>query len=120
MVETQIVVTPLESADPTFESGSIHSAVAQMTNPTTAPFSYTAELYLGAGKVVTTGVISFTLAAGASVNVNFPLAMPVAQGVYEVYLDVWVGSDLLAHFRGTVDVTVETSPAINVGPITWV
>ena len=118
-MEPKIKVEALQAEDPTFEAGSAHTATTLMTNPTTVQFTYTAELYLGVTKVATSGALGFTIPAGGSVNVNFPVIMPIAEGVYEVYLDVWSDSELLAHYKATEDVTIEVSPAINVGPITW-
>lgn len=118
-VEPQIKAEPLEASDPTFEGGSTHSATAVLTNPTTKEFTYTAELYLGVGKSATSGVGSVTIAAGGSANMQFIVVMPIAEGSYEVYLDVKVGAELLAHYKATEDVVIEVSPAIDVGPITW-
>lgn len=115
----EIKVEALEASDPTFESGAVRTATALMTNPTESAFDYTAELYLGVTKVASSGVKSFSIPAGDSINVDFPVVMPLAEGVYEVYLDVWSDSELIAHYKTTEDVTIEISPAIDVGPITW-
>lgn len=106
--------------DPTFEGGSTHVARATLTNPTSKEFTYTTELYLGVLKTATSGIGTVTIPAGASVPVDYTLVMPLAEGIYEVYLDVWYGTELLAHYKATENVTIEVSPAIDVGPIIWV
>lgn len=116
----EIRVEPLQASDPTFEGGSSHSARALLTNPTAKAFTYTTELYLGVTKVATSGVGAVNIPAGGSVYVDYPIVAPIAEGVYEVYLDVWSDGVLLAHYKATENVTVEVSPAIDVGPITWV
>jgi hypothetical protein len=46
--------------------------------------------------------------------------MPLAEGTYEVYLDVWVDTTLIAHYKATEDVTLVITPKIVIGPIIWV
>ena len=118
MVKPQVIVDKLE-LDPTFEAGSVHTARATLTNPTAKEFTYTTELYLGVTKAATSGVGSVTISAGASLPVDYTVTMPLEEGEYEVYLDVWYGAELLAHYQATVNVTIVISPAIIVGPITW-
>ena len=112
-------VEKLEMEDPTFEGGSVHTARATLTNPTAKEFTYNTELYLDVLKVATSGVGPVTIPAGGSVPVDYTITMPLVEGEYEVYLDVWVGVELIAHYKATVNVTIEVSPAITVGPITW-
>ena len=109
----------LESEDPTFEPGETRTAIAPMTNPTGKAWDYTAELYLGLPKVASSGVISFSLAAGETKSVSFPVTMPAAEGTYPVYLDVYVGVDLVGAYQATEDVIIQISPAVVIGPITW-
>lgn len=119
-IKPLVKVENLEMEDPTFEAGSSHVAVALLTNPTAKEFTYTTELYLGVTKVATSGVSApFAIPAGGSTNVSYTVVMPASEGEHEVYLDVWVGTELLAHYKATVNVIVEVSPAIVVGPITW-
>lgn len=119
-MKPQIKVELLLAEDPTFQGGSSHTAVARLTNPTTKEFTYTTELYLGVTKIASSGVGSVTIAGGASVDMNYPIIMPALEGVHDVYLDVWVGVDLIAHYKATEKVTIEVSPAIDIGIITWV
>ncbi len=117
-MNAQIIVEPQQVEDPTFGSGETRTARALMTNPTTAQFAYTAELYLGV-RVATSGIKNFVITAGGSIYVDFPIIMPIVDGVYDVYLDVWSEGVLLAHFKATEDVTIVTAPAIDIGDITW-
>lgn len=118
-VKPLVKVEKLEMLDPTFEAGSSHVASATLTNPTAKEFTYTTELYLGVTKVATSGVGSVTIPAGGSVSMDYTIVAPLAEGEYEVYLDVLVGTELLKHYKATENVIIEVSPAVNVGPITW-
>jgi len=109
----------IESEDPTFEGGVQKTAVATMNNPTAKAFDYTAELYLDVTKVASTGQIPFSLLAGAQGPVSFPLTMPLVEGDFPVYLDVFVGGVLVGAFQATENVVVVISPDIVIGPITW-
>ncbi|GAI80521.1 unnamed protein product [marine sediment metagenome] len=104
---------------PVFDYGTTHIAHAQMTNPTPAAFTYNAELYLGPGKVATSGSVPFTLSAGQSKVVDFAITMPDVEGTWPVLLDVFVGVDLIAAYQATEDVSVVITPDIDIGPITW-
>jgi len=120
MIKPQTKVELLEASDPTFEAGSSHVASAVLTNPTAKEFVYTTELYLGVTKAATSGVSApLTIPAGESLVVNYTIIVPLVEGEHEVYLDIWVGTELIAHFKATENVIVAISPAINVGPITW-
>ena len=119
MIKPLVKVESLEMEDPTFEGGSSRTASAVLTNPTTREFTYTTELYLGVTKVVTSGAGAVTIPAGGSITVNYTVVMPIVEAEYEVYLDVWVGTELIAHYKATVNVVIAISPAITVGPITW-
>ncbi len=109
----------LESEDPTFEAGEVRTAIAQMTNPTGKAFNYVGELYLDVTKAASSGSIAFSLAAGETKPISFPVTMPGVEGIFPVYLDVFVGTELVGAYRATEDVTVVITPAIIIGPITW-
>ena len=119
MTRPQVRVDKLEM-DPTFEGGSVHTARATLTNPTAKEFTYTTELYLDVAKAATSGVGTITIPAGASLNVDYTVTMPLSEGEYEVYLDVWSDTQLLEHYKATENVAIVISPQIVVGPITWV
>lgn len=121
-VKPQVKVEKLElgEKDPTFTVGSVHTARATLTNPTTKQFTYDPELYLGAAKAATSGVGSVTIPAGGSQSVDFTVTMPTVEATYPVYLDVSVAGELIAHYQATEDVVIAITPAIVVGPITWV
>jgi len=119
-IKPQVEVEKLEALDPEFEGGSTHVARATLTNNTAKDWTYDIELYLGVTKEATSGVGSVTIAAGASQVVDFTVTMPLVEGTYPVYLDVMVDTALIKHYQTTEDVTIAISPAITVGPITWV
>lgn len=113
----------LKMQDPTFGAGTSHTARAPVSNPTPASFTYDAELYLAisptAAKVATSGIVTFTLAGGASGIVDFPLTMPGVEGTFHVYLDVLVAGELIAAYIAIEDVIITVSPEIIIDPITW-
>ncbi|GAI85260.1 unnamed protein product [marine sediment metagenome] len=109
----------LESEDPTFEAGEARTAIAEMTNPTAKAFDYVGELYLDVTKAASSGSIAFSLAAGETRAVSFPVTMPGVEGIFPVFLDVFVEAEQVGAFRATEDVTVVISPSIIIGPITW-
>ena len=119
MIKPQVVVDKLE-LDPTFEAGSTHTARATLTNPTSKDFTYAVELYLDVTKAATSGAGEVTIPAGQSMEVSFAMVMPLVEGDYQPYLDVWVGTELIAHYAATELVTIVVTPAIIIGIITWV
>lgn len=91
---------------PQFSPNEPKVAIAPMSNPTAKAFSYTAELYLGVPKAASSGEISFSLAAGETRNITFPVTMPGIEGSYPVYLDVFSNSQLIAAYKAIEDVTI--------------
>ena len=119
MIKPQVNTEPLEMADPTFEAGVVKTARAVLTNPTTKSFTYTVELYLGVTRAATSGSGQVAIGAGGAQTVYFTLATPSLEGEYEVYLDVWVGTELIAHRKATENVIIQISPQVDIGDITW-
>ncbi len=113
----EAIIVPME--DPTFEGGSIHSAIAQITNNASAELTYTCELYLGAGKTATSGLVSASIPAGSVAQVPFTITMPLEEGSYVVYLDVWHETDLLVHGQASEPVIIIITPSVTIGDITW-
>lgn len=116
----QVMAKSLQMGDPTFEAGVTKTAKARLTNPTAKQFTYKAELYLGINKAATSGVSQVTIPAGGAKDVTFTVVMPLVEGDYPVFIDVSSDSTLIKHYQGTESVTIVISPAIEVGPITWV
>lgn len=119
-MKPEVKVELLEMEDPTFDCGSLKTAKARLTNPTAKQFTYTTELYLGVAKVATSGTGSVTIVAGGYADVSYQITMPATEGIFDVYLDVWQAGALLAHYKAVESVTTVITPAIEVGPITWV
>jgi len=94
--------------DPEFLAGSAHVAHCPAANPTAKQWAYDAELYLVQNdtKYTSSGTVSFTLAAGASDTVDFPITMPGSEGTYNVYLDIYVAGELIAAYQATEPVVV--------------
>jgi len=94
--------------DPEFSPGSEHTAHALVTNNTPKTWTYSAELYLvkGGTKYTSSGTITFSLAAGASRTIDFPITMPDIEGTYKVYLDVFVAGELVAAYQAIEDVVI--------------
>jgi hypothetical protein len=120
MIKPQVKIEMLEMEDPTFEAGVAKTARARLTNPTAKQFTYTVELYLGVDMDATSGTAQVTIPANSYLDVNFTLTMPMVEGDYPVFLDVWHDTTLLKHYQATEDVVTMISPVIDVGPITWV
>ena len=120
MIKPPIKIEMLAMEDPTFEAGVVKTAQARLTNPTAKQFTYTVELYLGVTKAATSGTGTVTIPAGGYQDVNFTITMPLVEGDYPVYLDVWHMGEILKHYQATENVIIQVSPDIVVGPITWV
>jgi len=123
--QESVALEKIEMEDPNFPSGSVHTAHVTFTNPKSASFSYTAELYLGksiGNKQASSGVGSFTIPGGQSLSVDFTVSMPtltIEQDSYHVYLTVAHAGTTLITYVSTEDVIVSVEPAITHGPITW-
>ncbi len=103
----------VRAKDPTFNAGVAKTATATLTNNTGQDLTCTTELYIDVTKVADSGMsASFSLPAGGSLTVNYQVPMPKAGGPYHVYIDVWSGGALLAHYQATEDVTVNPALAI--------
>ena len=108
----------VESQDPTFDYGTVHVAHATITNNTPKTYACTGELYLGAGKVATSGGVSFSLPANGAITVNFTITMPSVEGIWDPLLDVIVDGVIFGYI-GTEKVKVVIAPDIDIGPIIW-
>ena len=88
-----------------FYAGSVHTARAVMHNPTSEAFDYIGVLYMGTNQVVFDEV-PFQLNAGESKEISFSVTMPASVGEYPVYLSVFSGAVLLAHYQATENVVI--------------
>ncbi|MFC1910553.1 hypothetical protein ACFLXC_04635 [Chloroflexota bacterium] len=119
-MEPQLKVEMLEMEYPTFDAGATKTATARLTNLTAKQFTYSVELYLGVSRAATSGVNMVTVPAGSYADAYFSVVMPLVEGSYPVFLDVWYEGVLLRHFQATENVVIQISPVIEVGPIIWV
>ena len=125
MIKPQVQIKSVEMDDPTFEGGAVKTATANLHNPTAKQFTYEVEFYMatdsaGLNKVATSGVGDITIAAGGTVPTSFTLTMPLVEAEYHVFVNVKVAGVPLVLYKATENVVVQISPAIEVGPITWV
>jgi len=90
---------------PQFKAGENKTAVINLTNPTAKGFVYNAKLYLG---IEQASLVSrdISVEPGQTRPVELPVTMPLISGIYPVYFDVYVGNDLLKHYRADDDLTV--------------
>lgn len=85
--------------------GSVMTATATLSNPTTKPFDYSAKLFMGITAIVSS-IKSLHLNASESKDISFPITMPEDFGTYPVYLAVSSGGVDLPLYRGTDDIIV--------------
>ncbi len=123
--EKNIILKRMEMDDPNFFDETAHAAHITFQNPKGMAFNYQAELYIGktvGSKVATSGVIPFSVPAGATAAVDFSITMPrltVATDTYHVYCAVASGGVQIVTYVSTEDVVVNVGPAINITKITW-
>lgn len=93
-----------------FEVGVAKIARVRLTNPAAKQFTYLAELYIEVTRVATSGVNQVTVPAGGTVDADFAITMPQAEGNYQLYLDVWEGATLLGYYKVTEKIAVRLPP----------
>ena len=89
----------------TFFTGEQKTATVVMTNPTSAPFSYEAMLFIGID-AVSISPQSFQLAAGEERSISFPITMPSTPGTYPVYIRVSSEGLIIALYQSVEDIQV--------------
>jgi hypothetical protein len=123
--EKNIVLKSARMDDPTFFDETVHVAHITFQNPKGVAFDYQAELYLGktiGDKKATSGVIPFSVSAGAIKAVDFSISMPrltVTSDTFHVYVAVASGGVMIVTYVSTEDVIVNVGPAIDITKITW-
>lgn len=88
---------------PEFAPGSTHTAVA--TFRSTAVATYVGELRLGDA---TSGQILFTV--NGDTAVPFPITVPLQEGTYDVFLDIYFEDIVVARFQTTEPVMIVAPP----------
>lgn len=90
---------------PQFRAGESKNAIINLTNPTAKGFQYNTKLYFGIeqASLVSKDVL---LDPGQTKPVELPVVMPQVNGIYPVYFDVYVGNELLKHYRADDDLTI--------------
>lgn len=94
---------------PQFSPGAAKTATAPITAKP-AGMNCEAELFLGPDdvtKVASSGRVPF-VSTGAAKNVNLPITMPVAQGTYHGYIDVFAEGLRFLAYKTTEDVAILT------------
>ncbi len=119
MIKPQVKIEMVVMEDPTFGAGETRIARIVLTNLAAQQFTYLFELYLDVTKAATSGVWQVVIEPNASVTVGVYVVMPLAAGTYEVFVDVWHETTLLAHYQATEDITIAITPAVLVESITW-
>ena len=105
----------------TFEPGSAHTATATVRNPQGFAADYTAEIYLVApdgSKAATSGEVAFSLAAEEQKGISFNVVMPLIDGTYSVYLDVYSGGELVGAYQGVDDIAIVSVSNFQVSNLT--
>lgn len=95
---------------PEFTPSSIHTAQVVLLNPTDSAWAYRGEVYLD-GRIASSGIVEFTIEAGAERPIDFPVVMPEEARSYEAFLDVSVGEELILHYPFEERVTIQ-APAL--------
>ena len=81
------------------------TATIVFRNSTEGTFNYRAVLYLGVGALASSEK-TFSLVAGQSESIIFPLIMPSVAGTYHAFIDIFVNDVLVKHFQATEDIVI--------------
>lgn len=77
-----------------------------MSNPTTKPFDYTVELYMGTNLALMAST-DFHLEAGESKDIELPVTMPSVIGTYPVYIGVFSAGEFIEPlYKAVEDVVI--------------
>jgi len=104
---------------PQFNAGDTKTAIVTLDNPTVKEFTYDVVIYLDVTQVASSQLVSVTVPAGSTGNVPLSVTMPIMEGVFPVFLDIYYGGALLEHYQASEDVTLVIIPDVVIGPIVW-
>lgn len=82
-----------------------------MSNPTTKPFDYTVELYMGTNLALMAST-DFHLEAGEEKDIELPVTMPSVIGTYPVYIGVFSAGEFIEPLYKAVEDVVIVEPII--------
>lgn len=88
-----------------FELSSSHTAIVTMSNPTTKPFDYLAELYMGIDLALMASE-DFHLEAEEAKDISLPVIMPNTPGTYPIHIGVFSGGQSIGLYRAIRDVII--------------
>lgn len=107
---------------PEFYSGEQKTAIITMVNPTSKPFDYLAELYMGTDLAIMASA-PFHLDAEQSKDISLPVTMPLVAGTYPVHIGVFSNGQSIGLYKAVEDViiaiTVPTFLAATILDLKW-
>ena len=109
--QPQILVRGAHFSPVTFTPGSTHTARIGLVNPTAWVWAYKGEVYLDS-KIARSGIVEFTIEAGAQRPIDFPIVMPQVARTYQAFLDVLVGEQLILHYAFVESVDIMAVPIV--------
>lgn len=124
-MKPEIKVKKLEMADPTFTCGTLHVAVAKVTNPTSGTFTYHFALSLVdpvTGSIGASATEDARIGAGGTQTLGFQVTMPDVEKTWDVRLDVSVEGEPIDAYKADEQVTTvkaAVTPEIEVISLTW-
>jgi len=89
-----------------------------MSNPTVAPFDYSAELYMGTNLALLASA-DFHLEAGESKDISLPVIMPSVSGTYPVYIGVFSSGVSIGLYKAVEDVTITLPAPFTLGGLSY-
>ncbi|GAJ02388.1 unnamed protein product, partial [marine sediment metagenome] len=88
-----------------FNAGELKTAIVTMVNPTSKPFDYSAELYMGTNLALMASA-PFHLDAEQSKDITLPVTMPLEAGTYPVHIGVFSNGQSIGLYKAIEDVVI--------------